>query len=319
MPLPQLQDFVSQLLNSKAIKSLPPLEKEDAVIAFVTMNEPTLQARFQSPEYFPNLDWNSIKSELFSVLGDFVSAEIGPSLETLVRGLNLDWKAKYQDFMVSDEKFRESLIGLSTKLASRPTSRRNYGKIIEFINNSVIHPYIMAAYHNTRYVSTGLSRFDSINYKTPDEALSFLFSALLFMPLFDITLPMKVIMPQYSGPVGKAISFRDTEDNSVLRQNFILKIKEIMNKEFAGISPYFVEIITKTQYFNEDQEGVPYSSKILKIIYNFARDWKKSKRERGAESFDASWFNVARINYKFYGYDLGTLDEFYKITIEEDL
>ncbi len=319
MPLPQLQDFVAQLLNSKTIKDLPPLEKEDAVVAFVAMNEATLKARFATEEYFPNLDWSNVKSELFKTLGDFISAEISPRLEALIKNLNLDWKAKYQDFMVSDEKFRDNLIGLSTKLASRPASRRNYAKIVDFINNSVIHPYIMTAYQTTRYIYTGLSRFDQINYKTPDEAMSFLFCAMLFMPLFDITLPMKVVMPQYTGPMTKSLSFRDTEDNSVLRQSFIIKIKEIMNKEFPGVSPYFVEIITKSQYLNEDQENVPYSSKVLKIMYNFAKDWKKTRRERGAESFDASWFNVARINHKFYAYDLGTLDEFYKITIEEDL
>jgi len=50
-----------------------------------------------------------------------------------------------------------------------------------------------------------------------------------------------------------------------------------------------------------------------------ALQWKKIKKDRGAESFEASWFNVARVNYKFYSYDLNTVDELYKITIEEDL
>ncbi len=319
MALPQLEDFIQQLLNSKAIKSLTPLEKEDAVVAFISMNEPTLQARFSSAEYFPNMDWANVRSELYKTLGESITEELRPRLDLMITSFNVDWKAKYTDFMVADDKFKANLSALAAKLAGRANSRRNYGRIVEFISHGVIQPYLMAAYQNTRYVSTGLSRFDQVNFKSPDEAMSFFFAAMQFMPLFDITLPMKVIMPQYSGPTGKSVSFRETEDNSVLRQNFIMKIKEIMNKEFPGISPYFVEIITKSQYLSEDAENIPYTSKVLKIIYNFARDWKASKRERGAESFNASWFNVARINYKFYAYDLGTLDEFYNITIEEDL
>jgi hypothetical protein len=92
-----------------------------------------------------------------------------------------------------------------------------------------------------------------------------------------------------------------------------------MINEFPGVSPYFVDIILKAEYGIEESEAASYSSKILKIVYHLANQWKKVKKERGAESLEASWLNVARINYKFYAYDLGTLDEFYKITIEEDL
>ncbi len=319
MSLPQLKDFITQLLNSKAIMNLPVFEKEENVIAFINQNQSTLSARFSSEEYFPHLDWNSVKAELFKTLGEVLSESLKPQLKSLIHGLTLSWKSKYSDFMIPDEMFKENLFNLVSKLVGRTMSRLHYAKIAEFISQNVLDPYMISIFESKRYIYNGLSRFDEITYNKADEALDFIFTFLLFMPLFDISLPVKVVMPQYSGPINKSITLRDTENNSVLRQSFIMKIKEIINKELPGISPYFLKLISNSQYLNDDAENIPYGSKFIKVVYQFACDWRRTKRERGAESFDASWFNVARINYKFYAYDLGTLDEFYKITIEEDL
>lgn len=315
----KLNEFTNQLLGSNAIKNLAPHEKEESVMAFINQNADKLQATLSTAEYFPHADWISIRNELFKTVGEKITAQIQPQLETVIDSLNLAWKGKYKDFMISDSQFKQQLISLSSKLASRFNSRQHYGAVLNFIQHNVIQPFITAIYTTKRYIHNGLSRFDAISYTTPDEAIGFIYTGLFFLPLFDISLPVKVIMPQYNGPQGKNVTFRETENNAILRQNFIGKIKEIINKEFPSISPYFMDIIARTFYFIEDSEDVRYASKVLKIMYNFATQWKKTKRERGAESFEASWLNVARINYKFYAYDLGTLDELYKITIEEDL
>jgi hypothetical protein len=38
--------------------------------------------------------------------------------------------------------------------------------------------------------------------------------------------------------------------------------------------------------------------------------------DRGADTPDKSWFSIARRNFKFYGYDVKMIDEFYKIAAE---
>ena len=40
------------------------------------------------------------------------------------------------------------------------------------------------------------------------------------------------------------------------------------------------------------------------------------KIDRGAAASDQSWFNVARRNYKYYGYDFDLLTELYNISAE---
>ncbi len=320
MGFEKLNDFATQLLSSAAIKNLSMHEKEDSVYAFLEQGESKLKATFASPDFFPGVDWDTIKRELIKIIGEKLNSILLPELQSAVyNSIDLSWKAKYRDFMMSDNQFRDSLYALSSKLASRINSRKHYGSILNFMKNGVIAPFISAVYQSKRYVHNGLQRFDQVGYGTPEEAIGFLYTGLLLMPLYDVTLPAKVIIPQYSGPPTKTVSFAETENNAILRQNFLSKVKDIIINEFQGISPYFIDIILKAQYLIEENEVAPYSSKVLKIIYNFATQWKKVKKERGAESLEASWLNVARINYKFYAYDLGTLDEFYKITIEEDL
>jgi len=315
----KLESFTKQLLSSSAIRDLSPAEKEESVHAFIRQNENKLQATFTSPDYLPNLPWEKVKGELLKQVGDQLTSLLNPQLESLIfNHLDFSWKAKYRDFMIPDETFKEELYALTSKLASRFKSRVHYGKILSFLQNNVLHPFFTSIYSNRRFVLNGLERYDDLSYATMEEALGMLYTGLLFMPIFDVTLPIASVVPQYNGP-SRSISFRETENNAVIRQNFIEKIKEIITKEFPGISPYFIKIILRVSYLSEEMEDVPYMSKLLKIITNFAYDWRPAKRERGAESFEASWLNVARINYKFYAYDLGTLDEFYKITIEEDL
>jgi hypothetical protein len=320
MGFEQIDNFINQLLNSNAIKNLPPHEKEDNVLTFLSQNEEKLKATFASANYLPDQPWQNVKAEFVTRLGAIITEQVKPSLNKLIfDSLSLEWKAKYIDFLISDIDFRNKLYTLCEKLVSRYNSRKHYAGIINFINNDVLPQFIMSVYDNRRYICNGLVRFDDVSLDTPELAIDFFYTAMLFLPLYDITLPKKVIMPQYNGPMGKAVAFPEVENNAILRQNFIAKIKEIILKEFPDISPYFLKIILKTFYVPEEAEDVPYCAKVLRIIYGFATQWRKIKKDRGAESFEASWFNVARINHKFYAYDLGTLDEFYKITIEEDL
>lgn len=320
MSMEKLNDFITQILNSGAIKNLAPHEKEESVVAFLNQNEAKLKPMLCTPDFLPNADWTAVKKEISKRVGVMMTELVRPQLKTLISdSLRLDWKGKYSDFMISDEEFREKLADITAKLVSRHSSRKHYSNILSFMNHNVLNTFIMTVYDNKRYVVNGLVRFDDISLDNPEDALGFIYTGLLFLPLFDITLPIKIVMPQYSGSEAKTVSFREVENNAVLRQNYLGKIKEIILKEFPNISPYFLKIIMKTFYNVEEADTVPFASKMLKIVYNFAIQWRRIKKDRGAESFEASWLNVARINYKFYSYDLGTLDEFYKITIEEDI
>jgi hypothetical protein len=59
------------------------------------------------------------------------------------------------------------------------------------------------------------------------------------------------------------------------------------------------------------------TSRLTAIFAFRCQNYKSTaKVDRGAVSPDKSWFNIARRNYKFYGFDVKMLDELYKIAGE---
>ncbi len=314
-----IENFIDQLLGSKAIVNLTPIQKEESVVAFLNANEAKLRQTVFSSDKFPVNNWEAIRVEVLKILGKKILKMIQPRLEKVIDGLKLEWKDKFNNFYVDPEEFKEQIKSLSGKLILRYKARQNFGHILDFIENNALLSYLSSVYKNRRYVYNGLSRFDEVHFEEANSSLDFLYTSVLLLPVFDISLPLKVVVPQYNGSATKMISLTDTENNAILKNSFLHRIKEIINKEFSGVSPDLIEWMMKVQHNPEEIDSIAFSSKIMKIVYYFATSYKKSVRERGAESFDASWFNVARANYKFYAYDYGILDEFYKITIEEDL
>ncbi|OHD56945.1 MAG: hypothetical protein A2Y33_08265 [Spirochaetes bacterium GWF1_51_8] len=319
MQTEKLRTFIEQITNSPAIKNLPAHEKEESVLTFINQNEGKLSITFSSPDFYPEMMWPDVKAELVKTVGEVMTDVVRTEIKAVVDSLKLDWKGKYSDFLVSNELFAQQIADFAGKLSSRYASRIHYGYITHFIKNSVIPQFILAAYNNRRYVFNGLSKFDQIGFAKPEEAIDFINTALLFLPIYDITLPLNMVMPGAGGPANKTVAYPDTESNLAMRKSFLGKLKEIIVNAFPNISPYFLDIILRLYYFSEEAESVKFSSKVLKVFYNMALQWKKVKKDRGAESFEGSWFNVARANYKFYIYDLNTVDELYKITIEEGI
>ena len=68
--------------------------------------------------------------------------------------------------------------------------------------------------------------------------------------------------------------------------------------------------------FNE-HHVLEATARLSAIFSARARNYQPDlKVDRGADSPDKSWLNVARRNYKFYGFDVKMLDELYKIAAE---
>jgi hypothetical protein len=67
----------------------------------------------------------------------------------------------------------------------------------------------------------------------------------------------------------------------------------------------------------QDNPYMESTARLAAVFAHRCRNLKPGmKVDRGAESSDKSWFNVARKNYKFYGFDLDMLVELHGIAAE---
>ena len=313
MDTTKIESFIDQLLKSGAVKNLSFLEKEENLLTFISMNEPKLRATFNSSDYYPGENWDNVKFEILKKIGDKVGLLIKERLENIIRNSII----KLFEFPQPDTECRDKLITFVSKLLSKYQSRRIYGNIVTFIESNKLSSFISSIFENKRTIFRGLSKYDEIAIKTAEDAVDFVYTTLMLLPVFDISLPMKIVMPQSSG--SNSVTFRETEGNKLLRTNFILKIKEIISKGIPEISTPYLELLTKTFYEFEEAENTPFTAKFSKIFYNILLEYKSIKQDKGADSFETSWLTVARTNYKFFAYDYYILDELYKISIEEGL
>jgi hypothetical protein len=80
------------------------------------------------------------------------------------------------------------------------------------------------------------------------------------------------------------------------------------------------QVIRSGLYANgsfQENRSMDATSRIAAVLSALGKNYKPQlKIDRGADSADKSWLNVARRNYRFYGYDVKLLDEFYKIAAE---
>ena len=68
--------------------------------------------------------------------------------------------------------------------------------------------------------------------------------------------------------------------------------------------------------FEEDKQ-IDATARIAAIFSLRAKNHKPITRvDRGANTPDRSWFSITRRNFKYYGFDIKMLDEFYKISSE---
>jgi hypothetical protein len=78
----------------------------------------------------------------------------------------------------------------------------------------------------------------------------------------------------------------------------------------------FLSAMNSNASFNDDS-AIEATARLGNIVTSMCRNYKPElKKDRGADSAQKSWINVARKNYKFYGYDIKILDELYNIAAD---
>ena len=80
----------------------------------------------------------------------------------------------------------------------------------------------------------------------------------------------------------------------------------------------FVSAINSNISFMDNQY-LEATARITAILTQMYKNYKPGmKIDRGAVSPEKSWINTARRNFRFFGFDIKMLDEFYKFAAENN-
>jgi hypothetical protein len=99
-----------------------------------------------------------------------------------------------------------------------------------------------------------------------------------------------------------------------------IHFEKVIRQFIANQSIFSEDLIKKGALFpinfNEDK-SLPATSRIANIFFGLGKNYKpKAKVDKGADTYDKSWFQVQKKNYRYFGYDIDMLNELYCIASE---
>jgi len=308
----KMKSFVQRLIHNPTLRSEPKIIAEENIINFFSQNIDALKATFSSKDYFPHLNWLDIQNLFYELLVDEIDLDLIPYLNNLIRhNINFQFMNAVLNTQFKEKNYFEDITEILSKAIHRFEIRRNLIAIINIFENNVIDKYMNQAFEKRAYIAREINFVEKL--KLPLDMIINLIKTIMLLGLFGFI----------RSELNNTTFIQKIEAKSlniIGYQNQKTYFQKAINQYFENANCFTYEIIEKGIYihlnFTEDKT-IPASSRISKIFLIFGKNYKtKVKIDRGADTFEKSWFQAQRKNYKYFGFDIDILDEFYRIAAE---
>jgi hypothetical protein len=199
------------------------------------------------------------------------------------------------------DQVRESLYRLVTKIAQKGEGRTALTGPLNALIYALSDKYIERIYDTRNYVRFELEKVQRLRMGK-EEIKHMVKASLLLRPAIYLITSQSPLQNLRAGTVAR---------------QFAEKAEKHLQKELPVLPGELLYSGIRSNVSFMENPRLPATSRIAMIISRLARDYRPNmKVDRGASSPEKSWFNIARRNYRFYGFDVKMLDEFYRIAAE---
>ncbi len=295
--------FANHLLSNSSLNALNVLQKEEQVLQFLNANSRTLLPTLSSSRFFPGKRWNEILDLLYSALIQETDKHLVPQLEELLKAkLSFSFVSAIQPRSVPEEGCREETWELIGRILHKPEARKAMSGPFTAIKYSFPDRYLDRSLAARQYVHFELTKVQRLRLEV-EEIKHMVAVTLLLRPLIQLLTVGRSGGELAATGTVKA-PFAQTAFESIKTQLTMLPLVLVRSALFSNVS------------FLEDKH-IDATARIASIFSARARNYKPVGRvDRGADTPDRSWLSIARRNYKYYGFDIKMLDEFYNIASE---
>lgn len=296
--------FVTRLLANPAIKTLTPLQKEEQIIQFLHANAAQLAATLAAPAFFPGATWNTIVALLIDALMTLVNSELFPSLDTIL-DTRIDFG--YVNFLSArppaPDKVREQTSALMKNLLGKPEARRGFTGAHTALVHRFADRYLDAVWARKSYVHFEITKVQRLRM-SKEQVKSMIATTLVLKPI--------VYLVAAGGVPGQA-----EQTSGMVQTQFAEKVVSAAGKHLPLLPEQVIKSAVSASISFMENRFIEATARVAAILAARCRNFQPSVRvDRGADSPDKSWLSTARRNYKFYGFDIKMLDEFYSIAAE---
>jgi hypothetical protein len=299
---------VSHLLNNPNVKNEPLLIAEGLVLNFIAENLPQLKNTFQSPGFFPDLATRDVLHLMIQDLRERVCQRILPEIMRVID--EIDFKVLVQfdrNKGFSSDQYRQIFKKFTESIFANKDVRLNYDSIYHILRLKVIDRYVYDAFKRRKTIYIELVRVQQNNLKE-DEYVNY----LKILLLIKASAYMKVSLDP-ADPT-RQVSISDFLNAPTVLPQFFRERTRSLQTVLPGVAPEIILMALKSNCSGDALTNEDASAKLLNILCRRFHNYKEYvKIDRGAESPDKSWFDVARKNAAYYGFDKRLVDELYLI------
>lgn len=290
--------FVRHLWQNPSLIGLSPLQKEEQLQQFLDLNAQALAPTMSSPEYFPSLPWPRVRGLLGAALSELANSSLTPLCEAVVD--------KHIDFSFAVHMARRS--------ATLDQISRQFGEFLQTLSEKsesrreLTGPLMAAASGMVdRYLGKILERQKYINFELR-KVQRLKISAGQISDLVKATMLIRPAVHYFCPPDSNLMHISQT-----MAQKLVIRTAKALT-----LMPEAVIRAGVNSALSFHENRFMESTARLAAVFSFrCRNLRPGmKADRGAESSDKSWFNVARKNYKYYGFDPDILIELHGIAAD---
>ncbi len=310
----KMDEFISHLMKNKCFENEFFLKVEEHIIRFFTQNIPALHKTLSTKEYFPNLEWAEIEKLFTKTVINKSNKKLLPLMQTLISTkIDFEFLNALNNLNKPKEDYKDELLKLCLIECSRVELRPCFEPIIKILNNNLIEKYVQEIFSLKSYACFELEKVQKLKL-SPQQITEYIKTSLI-ISLIGFS---KHSDDEDMGFVYKTTPQRINHNTTKMLQKYYPKIRDSYCKVIPSFPKEFVyEAIGLNLSVLEDPE-IPMTSRIGCLIYALAKTFNpKQKVDRGAENYQKSWFKTQQKNYKFFGYDIKLIDEFYRIAAEK--
>jgi hypothetical protein len=300
-PIPR---FISRMFETPALRTLPALQKEEQALQFLRQNGPQLQPLLASMGIAASAGWQGtferLAREIRSLSDAMLETEIFRAVE---ERLHFEFYPALEANRQPPSTSREEIVALCRRSANHPVSRRALSGSLSAVLADVTDKYISQIWERRKYSYVEITKVQRLSLKM-QECADLLRFVLLVRPAAYLH-----VMPDVQ--TGPEAGFAPVQEQALQRAFHGL------TAQLAATPPTLVRMAIRS--------ALPYpSTKGLEAIPRLAAIFALRGRaliptlvvDRGADSPDKSWFNIARRNASWRCLDPRMLDELYSIASE---
>jgi hypothetical protein len=299
--------FVERLWANPTMRGFSALQKEDQLIQFLNVNGSKLYPTLCVEPFFPGQNWGTIYQFLMKALNEIADRELMPDLSSVINTeIDLSFTSFMQESRPQESSIRAQLLKFTEEMCQKPDCRRSLTGPYTAIKSRMIERYLERIFDRQKYISFELRKVQKL--RMGQEEMT---------NLIKISLLLRPAVYFFSSAAGMAQESAPGTKAGIIKSQFSERAIQQLSGYLNLLPPDVLRSSINSNLSFLENNFIETTARLVAILAHRCANWKADmKIDRGAEASDISWYNIARRNFRYYGFDLDMLNELYNIAVE---